>query len=178
MKAITFQLNNQPNTYNMSTGTTSMVWALSVLLPVLASNLVDPALGVPASAVDNEVNNQTSKMQLAAYFQLYTYEGNVLKPSIEFTQYHLRDISPGRLIITSSGNVTLSATVYSEDLGESTEVLIGCRVNVPRIASDMPIAWPSFFYVVNKDFRGHMFGEDKFPYYKLLVNLYPVIKLK
>jgi hypothetical protein len=155
----------------MFTGKTSMMWALLVLLPVLASNLVDPAIGVPTSAVVNEVNNQTSKMQLAAYFQLYTYEGNVLNPSIEFTQYHLRDISPGR-VITSSGNVTLSATVYSEDLEESTEVLIGCRVNVPRISSDMPIAWPSFFYVVNKDFKDHIFVEDKFPYYKLKVILF------
>jgi hypothetical protein len=157
----------------MSTGKTSMVWALLVLLPVLASNLVDPALGVPASAVVNDVNNQTSKMELAAHFELYTYEGKVLKPSIEFTQLKLRDIGPGQSIIRTNGNVSLRVTVYSEDLEESkTEISIGCRVLVPGIRSDMPIAWPSFFYVFNKDFNSHEFSEDTFPYYKLKVNLY------
>jgi hypothetical protein len=152
-----------------------MVWALSVLLPMLASNLVDPALGVPASAVDNEVNNQTSKMELAAHFELATYGGpSAINYRIDSTQNSLREKS-GKLITMTSGNTTLYASVTFEEFEKLTEVVIRCQVDVPeRPWSKKPIALTMFGYAFNEDFKGRVFTEDRFPFYKLKVNLYPV----
>jgi hypothetical protein len=159
----------------MSTGKTSMVWALLVLLPVLASNLVDPALGVPAIAVVNGVNNQTVKVDFSAGFELYTYEGIVLKPSMEFFQDHLRDISSGEITRTS-GDVSLRAIVNIEDFENSTEVKIRCHVHVPATKYDpAKNITTSFGYSFdsNSMMQSYRSQTDDFPYFKLRVGLSP-----
>jgi hypothetical protein len=151
-----------------------MVWALLVLLPVLASNLVSPALGVPTRVMIKEVHNHTSKMELAAHFELYTYEGtSAMTQRIDSTQKYIREKS-GKLITMISDNARLYATMTFGEFEGSTEVLIRCQVDVPeRPWSKKPIALTMFGYSFNDDFKGRVFTEDRFPYYKLKVILYP-----